>query len=103
MFLKVAAKLVKSSFELLVVALFLVAQVKVRKSLLGSFPLISLSITLEPDFLKENMLNFFQSFFGNMILRSLQIPSVDDQLFKVLHKMTNTVSRSFGTQKLSSA
>ena len=102
-FLKVAAKFIKSSFELLIVTFLLVPQVKVRKSFLSRFPLISFSITLESDFFKEGMLNFLESFFSNMILWSLQIPSVDDQLFKILHKMKYTVSRSLGTQKLSSA
>jgi len=103
MFLKVAAEFVKSSFKLLIIALFLIAQVKVRKSFFTSFPFISFSITFESDFFEESMLNFFKSFFSHIILRSFQIPSVDDQLFKELNKIKYTDSRSFGTQKLSSA
>ena len=49
------------------------------------------------------MLQLFDSLLGNVVVRVLKVPSVDDQLLEKLAKKNSTVCLSAGTQKLSSA
>lgn len=103
MLFEVASELVKSPFELHIVAIFFIFKVKVEKSFFSSLPLVSFAITLQSDFFEESVLDLLQSFFRNVIFWRLKVPAVDQQLFKILYNWWHTDSLSEGMQKFSSA